>query len=58
MADGSMGLEQSLTLISPMDQSLSQCMLLDMDGSVKEVGARGALQRVEGWWWQRWARTG
>ncbi|PRW18326.1 GPI mannosyltransferase 3 [Chlorella sorokiniana] len=40
MADGSMGLEQSLTLISPMDQSLSQCMLLDMDGSVKESPLR------------------
>lgn len=53
-----MGLEQSLTLISPMDQSLSQCMLLDMDSSVKEVGARGALQRVDCWWWQRRARTG
>lgn len=36
-----MGLEQSLTLISPMDQSLSQCMLMDMDGSAKEVGGGG-----------------
>lgn len=49
VADGSMGLEQSLTLISPMDQSLSQCMLLDMDGSVKEVGGRAG--RVGGWVW-------